>query len=757
MKSSIFQNFVKYIGDQSLIVITKLIQDGKYKNQVLAIRSLIEDGNQAEADNQKKQLPAFTPSGIFHNGRKANLLTEYSCHVILDIDKIPADEITTVIENAAKVPHTFSAFISPSGNGVKIIVFVNSPAQYHKIAFSQVAAYYESYLHITIDPSGKDVSRLCFMSYDPDCYRNIYATEFEVKLQDNYDDASSTDNSNNSDSTEQVDEAEQANEKEDNPASKVDWEKTFGKCIDFTEKKSSYTEGNRNNFIHLLACNCNRVGIPQTDVEKLMVENYDLDSNEIRQSIDSAYTNNTQDFAKFANLAASNDETVQSKDELLTKMPFLPESIFNNLPCILQHGAAALQDRREKDIFITGALAIISGCMRNVIGLYRGKEQYSNLFVFIIAPAASGKGALTYSKQLGDKYHDKLVEASLKAKKIYDQEMAAYKRAIMNPKTNIKDLEPPEEPPFKVLFIPANNSSARIIQHLKEGDEQGIFCETEADTMGNVLKQDWGSYSDLLRKSFHHEPISYSRKTNKEWVELKKPRLSVALAGTPGQVEGLIKSAEDGLFSRFIFYTFKSDALWVNAGPTMDGVNLSKHYEDLSIKVLAFVEFLFMQDKINFELIPSQWDRLNIFGDECLNTLSTFISEDMSSTSKRLGLILFRICMVLTTLRYFDNGETSTTFICTDEDFETALQMTKVYQEHSVFMFKELPKNATVTDKILKAFYDALPAKFRRKEAITLADVKFNIKNRTADTYISKLVAFKWLTVVKTGYFQKIK
>ena len=83
----------------------------------------------------------------------------------------------------------------------------------------------------------------------------------------------------------------------------------------------------------------------------------------------------------------------------------------------------------------------------------------------------------------------------------------------------------PEEPPFKVLFIPANNSSARVIQHLKEGDGHGIFCETEADSMGNVLKQDWGSYSDLLRKAAHHEPISYSRKANKEWVEIKRPCL----------------------------------------------------------------------------------------------------------------------------------------------------------------------------------------------------------------------------------------
>jgi Protein of unknown function (DUF3987) len=292
---------------------------------------------------------------------------------------------------------------------------------------------------------------------------------------------------------------------------------------------------------------------------------------------------------------------------------------------------------------------------------------------------------------------------------------------------------------------------------MKEGDEQGIFCETEADTMGNVLKQDWGSYSDLLRKAFHHEPVSYSRKTNKEWIELKMPRLSVALAGTPGQVEGLIKSAEDGLFSRFIFYVFKSDSRWVKAGPTMDGVNLSKHFEALSNKVLNFVEFLSNQEQIQFHLTEAQWELLNSYGDDCLNTLSTFISEDLASTSKRLGLILFRLAMILTALRYFDNAEGSNQFTCSDEDFDVALEMIKVYQEHSVFMFKELPKNATVTDKAMKSFYDALPQKFRRKEAIVIAEEKFGIKSRSADTYLSKLVTFKWLSQARMGNFEKVK
>ena len=183
MKASIFQNFVQWIEDKSLIVITKTIQEGKYKEEVLAIRKLIAEGKQNEADNLKKMLPAFTPSGTFNKGRKADLLTEYSSHVILDIDKITEQQIFEVLQKVTLIPHTFAAFKSPSGNGVKIIVAVSGAAEHHKITFAQVAAYYKEILQIIIDPSGKDVSRLCFMSYDPNCYRNINAVSFQVTIK----------------------------------------------------------------------------------------------------------------------------------------------------------------------------------------------------------------------------------------------------------------------------------------------------------------------------------------------------------------------------------------------------------------------------------------------------------------------------------------------------------------------------------------------------------------------------------------------
>jgi hypothetical protein len=536
-----------------------------------------------------------------------------------------------------------------------------------------------------------------------------------------------------------------------------DWDIIFNKCIDLTAKNEVYQEGNQKNFTQSLASHCNHAGIPAHITESLVLQNYNLTPTIAKPIITNVYEKNKKDFAKFASIARSPHEHTLSKDERLMNMPFLPDHIYQNLPEILIEGCKVLDDRREKDVFITGALPILSGCIHNVMGIYRGKEMYSNLYVFIVAPSASGKGALSYSKQLGDKYHDSLKAESRKRMKLYKQELAEYKRTVLTHKKENDSIEPPIKPDFKLFFIPANSSSARVIQHLMEGDGQGVFCETEASTMINTLKQDWGSYLDLLLKGYHHETVTYSRKTLDEYIEINKPRLSVALTGVLNQVEKLIKSAEDGLHSRFIFYTFKSDVAWINIVPEENEINLTTHFDQLSETVFDFVSFLEQCPEIEFELTKEQWKKLNDYGAECINTLATFVSEDLSSTSKRLGLILFRICMIITALRYFENGEVSSKFICSDKDFDMALEMVKVYQEHAVFMFSTLPKSTSLTDRVMKVFFESLPPSFTRKEAILIAENDFSIKQRTADLYLKKLVDNKWLDKAKTGFYYKIK
>lgn len=717
------------------------IKNGNYKNEIEELRSLLYQGNPEQYSERKKDLPAFTPQASFNGKRDTNHLIEYNKLVILDIDNLTSEDVKSMKQEALKIPYTFACFTSPSGLGLKIIVRVNSNIINHTQAFQQVTNHYANSLKVEIDPSGKDVTRLCFYSYDPNTYIHEKAKVFEVHIE-----------------AEEV-KNEIINQKA--LTTTLTTNEKLIKCKEFTENLDTYQVGNRNNFIHKLACNANRWGIDEMDALNFCLNNFDLDEKEIKNTIKSAYKNNANEhgsFANFANLATSqNGETSEiDKEDKLFNMPYLPDAIFDRLPNILKTGCQAFSDRRERDVFFTGAITVLSGCLQEVSGGYRGKVHYANLFSFIIAPAASGKGAITFAKDLGEKYHDRLVKESQAAYKEYQILEKEYKKQISNKKIDTSDIEPPEEPPFKVLYIPANNSSARVIQQLKEGEEKGIFCETEADSMGNVLKQDWGGYSDLLRKAFHHEPISYSRKTNREWVELKKPKLSVALAGTPNQVQNLIASAEDGLFSRFLFYTFKTEVVWIDAGETANGVNLTEHFNKLSNEVLKLIEFLECQADITFKLTDKQWRQLNEYGKQALFSIATFVSEDMSSTAKRLGLIVYRIAMILTVLRYYDNGEIDITYTATDEDFQMAISLAKVYQEHSVYMFKNLPKEGSVTDEVMRRFFNKLPAKFQRKKAIKTAR-ELKIKTRTADLYLAKLCKANFLKKVKNGFYNKLQ
>jgi len=174
---SLFSNFIHKTDDKPLSSILNDIKNGAYKTQVDAIQKMLNQGNNDEASNLKKQLPAFTVSGTFQGGRSVDKIEEYNQFVILDIDKLSAPQIKELKNMAFLAPYTYAVFISPSGKGLKIIVKVDSEIIRHKQAFSQVVEYYEEALNINIDISGSDISRLCFMSFDADC---IIKENFEI-------------------------------------------------------------------------------------------------------------------------------------------------------------------------------------------------------------------------------------------------------------------------------------------------------------------------------------------------------------------------------------------------------------------------------------------------------------------------------------------------------------------------------------------------------------------------------------------------
>jgi hypothetical protein len=752
---TIFKNFTNPIEKKSLLFIARDIASDKHKSEIEEIRELLEQGKTEEASNKKKQLLAFTPSAVFTEKRQIQYLERYSGFVHLDFDKLTSEQMKAAFQIISEIPYTFLSFISPSGNGLKVFIEVDTEIDFHDIAYLQVQKYYEEATGLKADPSCKDITRLCFMSYHPDLFKNIRNVKFKVELPAVI--------------AQPVPEAEtkaptinprvlQEPELELNPLF------IFNQQIQFTNQKIQYNDGNRNNYIYLLASNCNRAGLLQSDTEILCAQNFDLPERETKAAIKSAYLHHLPEFAKFANVAilqsAKEVQPLPEEDPLedyLKTTPTIPDAVFDALPLLLKEGARAFTDKRKRDVFFTGAISIISGCLPNVSGVYFQERVYPHLYTFIIAPAASGKGVLKNAKRLADKYHQKILQQSRDAQKLHDNEMADYKQLERNRKKGEEISEKPQAPPFKIIFIPADCSKARMIEHLKANDGQGIICETEADTMSGAKKQDWGDYSPILRAAFHHETVSSTRKTDNQYDEINEPRLAVALSGTPAQAPRLLSSAEDGLFSRFLFYAYKNSIQWQDPSPKSNGVVYNDHFETLSVQVLELISLLELSPT-TVELTEEQWQHINTEFPVMLSEVVTFTSEDAAGVVYRLGLIFFRLCMIFSALRKFENAEMSSTIICTNEDFNTIRLIVKTYLDHSLLMFNNLPKQTESmqfkSGDGKRRFFEALPQEFTRKEATEIGAL-FKLSPRTVDDVLKSATGVS-LTKIKAGLYQRV-
>lgn len=144
----------------------------RWKAQVEPVREAVEKGDKEAAETLKGKLPAFIPAGLFSRRSKKALLA-HSGIIVADFDKLPSrEDADNMVRVLAKDPHIRAAFVSPSGRGVKAFVRVRpcEDAEQHEAAFEALSKYFEETYGVCLDESGKDVSRLCFVSSDPGAF-----------------------------------------------------------------------------------------------------------------------------------------------------------------------------------------------------------------------------------------------------------------------------------------------------------------------------------------------------------------------------------------------------------------------------------------------------------------------------------------------------------------------------------------------------------------------------------------------------------
>ena len=335
--------------------------------------------------------------------------------------------------------------------------------------------------------------------------------------------------------------------------------------------------------------------------------------------------------------------------------------------------------------------------------------------------------------------------------------MEEFKRKQNEYVLDKKNNEQPVEPPIKTLLIPGNSSSTAVYQMLNDNNGIGLIFETEGDTLANTFKSDYGNFSDGFRKAFHHELISYTRRKDREFVELERPRLSAVLSGTPRQITSLINDTENGLFSRFMFYKMNFVLSWRNVFEKKEP--LDEYFNQLGQQFFEFYQTLQNSHLIRFSLTKAQENEFNAMFEQMQNDYYYMFGEDILASVRRLGLITFRIAMILTTLRCMDGKAIAPVIVCDDNDFRTARIMAQVLLKHTEKVYGNLPiidesTRGSGQTVIRQKFFDSLPPEFDRRTYLEIAK-RLNMPPKTAEKQISRLCEKGKLKHTSHGNYSK--
>jgi replicative DNA helicase len=150
------------------------IKDGKFRGKVEQLRSIKD---KKVYDEAKTNLPSMSTSGIFSQ-RSNKSLIKHSGLICLDIDNL--DDVKMVKATIKEDRFVYAIFTSVSGKGLAVIIRIEPDQEKHLSAFQNLKVYFLMMYGIDIDKGCGDISRLRFLSYDPEMHLNTKSDVFKV-------------------------------------------------------------------------------------------------------------------------------------------------------------------------------------------------------------------------------------------------------------------------------------------------------------------------------------------------------------------------------------------------------------------------------------------------------------------------------------------------------------------------------------------------------------------------------------------------
>lgn len=260
-----------------------------------------------------------------------------------------------------------------------------------------------------------------------------------------------------------------------------------------------------------------------------------------------------------------------------------------------------------------------------------------------------------------------------------------------------------------------------------------------------------------MRKAFDHDRLSYNRRTDREYREVKRSYLSVLLSGTPAQVKPLIPTAENGLFSRQLFYYMPAIHKWQNQFDRQD-TDLETVFTGLGMQWREQLKRITAGGLFTLRLTPEQKELFNnLFANLFIRSHLANGSE-MASSVARLAINICRIMQVVAMLRVLESDDIARSPHLTPDkdisgdnlkdgiitrwdmtilpsDFNSVLELTESLYRHATHILSFLP--GTEISRRSNADRDALLQSMEReftRSAFLLQAEATGIKPGTAST-----------------------
>lgn len=266
------------------------IKNGKYRREVQKIR---KSKDEKEKKHLKSLLPGVCFSGIF-TYRKDDKMKKYGDLICLDVDDYKdSGLLQKEKERISAFPYVYSVFVSPSGNGLKIVVVhdLTNP-DYHSALYKTLGN--ELGLKnpdCMFDESCCDISRINLLSWDEGIYINPKATPYHFDPSTVPSPHVTTPISVSPKSKPTTTTTKKP------PLSPKEIESTITQEQEIFNKYLTMNKGERNKNLYILASWFCEHGIPQdyaTDylVTKYRDPNNDFPAKEIEKTVESAYKSN---------------------------------------------------------------------------------------------------------------------------------------------------------------------------------------------------------------------------------------------------------------------------------------------------------------------------------------------------------------------------------------------------------------------------------------------------------------------------------